>query len=399
MSLLPPLKVLDLGGEWTGFPGAILAQMGGEVTLVERPGGDPARTRAPQVQGINPSFAAWNLSKKSVTLDMETDAGRTLLRDLIAKADVVLESHRPGALANLGLAPEALIADNPSLIVTSLTAFGQTGPRAADAASDTTLMALSGLMTVTGFPGLPPLRLGYDQIASLGALQAALGTLMAVFSRGADGRGQHVDVSILDAARLANYREPLRWEFQTAIETRKGNGARRGRGGFVSTIWRCKDGWITWSPSDDPKRARSFIETANAIGIGLDWADHDFAGKKPADLPQQEIDRLEAAIAPFFHRYTRSELEQMATEKGWMLIALLDLKEAAAQPQLEAREFWTTMPIGGRDVPVPAFPFKTSEAQPHQSGTVPEPGQHNAEVLGAHRSAEDLAELAKEGMI
>jgi benzylsuccinate CoA-transferase BbsE subunit len=399
MSLLPPIRVLDLGGEWTGFPGVILAEMGAEVILVERPGGDAARNRLPQAGGVNPAFAAWNLSKKSVTLDIETDEGRAILKDLIADSDVVLESHRPGTLAALGLAPEKLIADHPSLIVTSLTAFGQTGPRAANAASDTTLMALSGLMAVTGFPGLPPLRLGYDQIASLGALQAALGTMMAIFARGTDGQGQYVDVSILDAARLANYREPLRWEFQQAIETRKGNGARRGRGGFVSTIWRCKDGWITWSPSDDPKRSQSFIETANAIGIGLDWKDHDFAGHKPADMPQAEIDRLESDIAPFFLRHTRAELEAMATEKGWMLIALLDLKEAAAQPQLAARDFWTSVPIGGQNVPVPAFPFKTSEAQPQQTGPVPHPGQHNAEVLGAVRDAAQLAALQKAGVI
>jgi crotonobetainyl-CoA:carnitine CoA-transferase CaiB-like acyl-CoA transferase len=89
----------------------------------------------------------------------------------------------------------------------------------------------------------------------------------------------------------------------------------------------------------------------------------------------------------------------MATEKGWMLIALLDLKEAAAQPQLAARDFWTSVPIGGQNVPVPAFPFKTSEAQPQQTGPVPHPGQHNAEVLGAVRDAAQLAALQKAGVI
>ena len=399
MSLLPPIRVLDIAGDFSGLAGMLLAQMGAEVIRIEPPKGEPARNLAPQHNGISLPWAAFNLSKQAVTLDLHSEKGRALFLSLVDTADVVLESFRPGTLAALDLAPSTLIARKPDLVVTSLTAFGQDGPRAGNAASDTTIMALSGLMSVTGFPGLPPLRLGYDQVSSLAGLQAVLGTHIALYARGTDGQGQHVDVSALDAARLANYREPLRWEFQKAIETRRGNVARRGRGGFTSNVWQCRDGWITWSPSDDPKRAQSFIETANAIGIGLDWKDHDFAGRKPADLPQDEIDRLEADIAPFFHRYTRRELEEMATEKGWMLIALLDLKEAAAQPQLEAREFWTAMPIGGRDVPVPAFPFKTSEAQPHQTGTLPAPGQHNAEILGAHRSAEDLAALAKEGVI
>lgn len=399
MTLLSPLRVLDLGGEWSGFPGMILAQMGAEVILVEKPGGDPARNREPLDQGVSLTFAAWNLSKKSITLDIETRAGRTLLLDLLQDTDVLLESYRPGHLASLGLAPNELMDRFPALIVTSLTAFGQTGPRAGNAASDTTLMALSGLMSVTGFSGLPPLRLGYDQIASLGALQAALGTLMANFAKGATGEGQHVDVSILDAARLANYREPLRWEFQKAIETRKGNGARRGRGGFVSTIWRCKDGWITWSASDDQKRAKSFIDTANSYGIALDWKDHDFAALKPADFPQKEIDRLETDIAPFFNRFTRAELEQMATEKGWILIALLNLKEAAAQPQLKAREFWQSMPFGNKTLPVPGFPFKTSVAQPTQRGPVPLPGQDNAAILGPLCSPHELEDLVKRGVI
>lgn len=387
MSLLGPLRILDLGGDWGGLPGLVLAQMGAEVILVEPPGGDPARHKAPMNGGASLPWAAWNLSKKSVTLDLDHDRDRESFKKLVATADAVIESHRPGFLAGLGLAPSTMMAQNPGLVVTSLTAFGQDGPRAGNAASDTTVMALSGLMEVTGFPGAPPLRLGYDQIGSLGALQAALGTLIAHFAKGIDGQGQHVDVSVLDAARLANYREPLRWEFQQAIETRRGNVARRGQGGFTSTIWKCADGWVTWSASDDPRRARSFFETAAENGIALDWQDHDFACEKPADMPQERIDAMEADIAPFFLRYSRAELEDMAREKGWILIALLDLEEAAAQPQLAARGYWAEAEIGGQMLPVPGFPFLTSDAQPAHKGPPPVPGQHNDDILGALQSS------------
>ncbi len=400
MSLLAPIRVLDLGGDWGGLPGKILAEMGAEVIRVEPPGGDPARRRAPMAGGTSLPWSAFNLSKRSVTVDIAVPEGRDLVLDLAGHADAAIESFRPGYLSGLGLSPETLIGRNHALVVTSLTAFGQTGPRAADPASDTTVMALSGLMAVTGFAGLPPLRLGLGQIASLAGLQAALGTLMALHARAGDGLGQHVDVSALDAARLANYREPLRWEFQQAVETRRGNLARRGRGGFTSTIWKCRDGWITWSASDDPKRARSLFDAAHAEGIATEWADHDFGTELPADMDQSRIDALEAAIGPFFLRYARDELEAMARDKGWILIGFLDMAEAMAQPQLAARGFWTEEQVGHLRLPVPAHPFVTSTDQPGHKGPAPEPGQDNDVIWGGlGRSPQDLDRLRARGVI
>lgn len=399
MSLLGSIRVLDLGGEWSGLCGMLLAQMGADVIRVEPPGGDIARRREPTVSGIGLPWAAFEMSKRSVTLDLTQEDGRLILLEMIDAADVVVESHAPGRLAELGLAPDALIRRRPSLVVTSLTAFGQDGPRVGNAANDTTVMALSGLMAVTGFTETPPLRLGYDQIGSLGGLQAALGTLIALFACRRDGLGQHVDVSVLDAARLANYREPLRWEFNREIETRRGNKARRGQGGFASTIWRCADGWITWSASDDPARARSLFDKANELGIALEWKAHDFAAERPHDMSQHRIDDLERAIGPYFELHTRDELEVLAKENRWILIALLDAKEAAQQPQLKERGFWTDEMFGDRSLPVPAFPFVTSMAQPIHRGPAPKPGQHTDEVLRSYRSGDELATLRARGVI
>jgi crotonobetainyl-CoA:carnitine CoA-transferase CaiB-like acyl-CoA transferase len=405
MSLLPPIRVLDIAGEFSGLAGMLLAQMGAEVIRIEPPKGEPARDHAPLHNGISLPWAAFNLSKQAITLNLHSEKGRALFLSLVDTADVVLESFRPGTLAALDLAPSTLIARKPDLVVTSLTAFGQDGPRAGNAASDTTIMALSGLMAVTGFPGLPPLRLGYDQISSLAGLQTVLGTQIALYARGSDGMGQHVDVSALDAARLANYREPLRWEFQRAIETRRGNVARRGRGGFTSNVWQCRDGWITWSSSDDPKRARSLFDKAHEQGVALDWREHDFASELPADMDQPRIDAIEAAIAPFFLNYTRAELEQMARDHGWILIAFLDLAEATAQPQLAARGYWTRAEFGtgtGNDtgLPVPAYPFVTSADQPGHRGPAPTLGQDNSSILGAlGHDAAALETLRAEGVI
>lgn len=400
MSLLAPIRVLDLAGEWSGLAGMMLAQMGAEVIRIEPPGGEPARDHAPKNQGISLPWAAYNMSKQGVTLDLTSPKGKSLFLEMVDGADVILESFRPGTLDNLGLAPATLLDRKPDLIIASQTAFGQDGPRAGNAATDTTVMALSGLMAVTGFPDMPPLRLGFDQIGSLGGLQTALGTLMAIYARGTDGLGQHVDVSVLDAARLANYREPLRWEFQKAIETRRGNVARRGNGGFTSNVWQCRDGWITWSSSDDPKRARSLFDKAHELGIALDWRDHDFAAQLPADMDQPQINAIETAIAPYFERYSRAELEQMARDNGWILIAFLDLAEATAQPQLAARGYWTDERFGDQTLPVPAYPFVTSTDQPQHRGPAPTLGQDNDQVFAAlGKSSADIQALRQAGVI
>lgn len=382
-ALLEPIRVLDLSNKWGYFAGKVLAEMGADVVHVEPPGGDPMRKAPPLTEdGESTLWLSYNTSKRSVTLDIEDEDGREKFRALAAQADMVLECFTPGYLETIGLAPETLMVANPKLIVVSLTPFGQTGPRASYPASDTTIMALSGLMAVTGFPDLPPLRLGYDQILGLASTQAALGALTALYARGQTGRGQHVDVSALDAARLANYREPLRWEYQETVVGRTGNLAHRGSGGFTNTIWECRDGYITWSPGDDPRRSHSLFGRANEDGFALDYRDYDFAGTRIVDLPQDEIDSIESAIAPFFLKYTRAELEDMAMEKGWILISFLDIAEAAAQPQLAARGYWGDVNhSNGGTLRMPRYIFQSTAPRPDVKSPPPYPGEHNAEIF------------------
>ena len=194
MRPLDGITVLDLTRLLPGAAATmLLANFGAEVIKIEEPGGDYARRMPPLVDGEGAVFRATNRGKKSVVLDLKTTDGKATLERLAAQADVLMEGFRPGVMQRLGLDYETLRAVNERLIYVSLTGYGQTGPDAAMAGHDINYIALGGLLGITGaIPGA--------QIADLagGSLQAVIGILLALTARQKTGRGQFVDVSMLD---------------------------------------------------------------------------------------------------------------------------------------------------------------------------------------------------------
>jgi benzylsuccinate CoA-transferase BbsE subunit len=282
-SMLSGVRVLDLTDEKGFLCGKILGDLGADVIKVERPSGDPARRIGPFYNNLpDPEkslhWFAFNSSKRGITLNLEGSEGQEIFRKLSRRADVVMESFSPGHMENLGLGYEALSAVNPRLIMTSITPFGQTGPRRHDKASDITLMAMSGLMCITGDSDKPPLRMCLDQSYSLAGAHAAVGTLLAFWHRRFSGEGQHVDVSIYECVVRANYWEPARWEFLKALPKRMGNQFARVRAAGRQ-LWRCKDGYVTWLLMGGDSGARltkAFVEWMDETGQagimkGIDW--------------------------------------------------------------------------------------------------------------------------------
>jgi len=191
---LDGITVLDLTRLLPGAAATmLLADFGAEVIKIEGPGGDYARRMPPLIDGEGAVFRATNRGKKSITLDLKTADGKKALLSLAARADVLIEGFRPGVMKRLGLDYEALRPTNARLIYMSLTGYGQTGPYSAMAGHDINYIALGGLLGVTGaIPGA--------QIADLagGSMQAVIGVLLALAARQKTGRGQFVDVSMLD---------------------------------------------------------------------------------------------------------------------------------------------------------------------------------------------------------
>ena len=199
---LAGVVVLDLSWYLPGpFLTRILVDLGAEVWKVEPPQGDPLRWMQPLADAGGGAFASLHAGKRSVVLDLKRPEGVAVLRAMAARADVLVESNRPGVLARLGLAPETLWEGNPRLIVASLSGFGQRGPRAAHAGHDLGYQALAGALAEAGPAGDAPWPTSV-QVADLagGAWPAAVGVMGALWERTQTGRGRHLDISLARGA-------------------------------------------------------------------------------------------------------------------------------------------------------------------------------------------------------
>lgn len=196
------VRVLDLSRLLSGpFATHLLGNLGAEIIKVERPnGGDDTRRIAPLISGESFYFMSVNTNKRSVVVDLKHDKGRRIVHELARDADVLLENFRPGVAERLGLGFDELHARNQRLVYCSVSAFGQDGPWAQRGAFDLVVQALSGVMSVTGQPEGPPVRLGLPMGDLSAGIFAAIGVLGALVERSTTGVGQHIDVAMLDSS-------------------------------------------------------------------------------------------------------------------------------------------------------------------------------------------------------
>jgi crotonobetainyl-CoA:carnitine CoA-transferase CaiB-like acyl-CoA transferase len=179
------------------FCGMLLADMGADVIKVEPMAGDAMRQWPPLNEGYSENFASINRNKRSIALNLKDEADLAIAKELIAGADILLENNRPGAMDRLGLGYQALAAENPTLIYCSISAFGQTGPRAGEGAFDVTMQAISGIMSVTGYEGEGPVKCGVPISDFASGLYAAFNIASALLRARQSGLGCHIDTSML----------------------------------------------------------------------------------------------------------------------------------------------------------------------------------------------------------
>ena len=227
-------RVLDLTNRNGHLCGRILADLGADVVKVERPGGDPDRRIGPFYRQTfdrerSLLWFAYNANKRGITLNLDSGDGRQILKKLAGKADFLIESFPPGFMDELGLGYAVLSEINPGIIYTSITPFGQTGLYKNFKASDLVVMAMSGLLYMTGRPGEAPVRISFPQSFLLAAAHAAAASMVAYFYRETTGYGQHIDVSA---------RECVLWETSNAIPSWKLNRKILKRAGsYMSGRW------------------------------------------------------------------------------------------------------------------------------------------------------------------
>jgi alpha-methylacyl-CoA racemase len=373
---LEGIRVLDLSRLLPGgFCSLLLADFGADVIKVEDTGaGDYIRAWPPFYEGVEESaksalFLALNRGKRSIRLDLKADGGREAFLRAVARADVVLESFRPGVLDRLGVGYEALRAVNPGIVHCAITGYGQDGPNRDRPGHDMNYLGLVGLLGLTGEPDGPPIQ-SAGQIADLGggALMAAFGILAALRERDRSGEGQFVDVSMADGA--------LAWLAMVAARHfAEGVTPRRGDLELAGAIvcyrpYRCADGWVTLGALE-PKFWQAWCR-----GVGReDLIEHQFA--RPGSDAHREVEAI-------FAQRTREQWHAFASEHDCCLEPVLELDEALDSELVRAREMVVELdqPGAERAVRLLGVPLKLGRT-PGDANRAPGPalGEHTREVL------------------
>jgi len=404
--VLDGLRVLDLSDESGFLAGKVLGDLGADVVKVEPPGGDRRGRRAPFLRGeADPekslAWLALNTSKRGITLDLASGAGRDLALRLAARADVWLDTAAPGEREGQGLGFDALTAAHERLVACSITPFGRSGPRAHWRGGDLVVVAMGGNLQVTGDPDRPPVRCSMPTGYYHAAPEAALGILMALHAREDTGRGQLVDVSLQETQLQSLLSAPGQYALTRRPTTR--TGARLGR---TREIWPARDGWVSFGLRGGPARVpnlRATVEWMGEHGMAPDWLrDYDWQGFSHLAVSDDEIARLEEAFGAFFAKQSMRELYEQALARRILLAPCNDARELLDHPQLRSRDFFVTLdyPELGASIEHPDFFARTAGRAISLRRRAPRVGEHNAEVYGElGLGPADLAKLAAEGVV
>ena len=382
---LDGIKVLDMGRYQAGPRCAmILSDLGAEVVKLEAPGGDESR-------GIGKVYwSVYNRGKKSITLNVRSEKGIALIKELVPKFDMLLQNFRPGVMAAMGLGYDTLKQLNPGLILINVSGFGQQGPYKHRPAYDPIGQAMSGLMSFTGFPDGPPVMTNSPIIDRITALHATIGALGALHRRDVTGQGQALDVCLLDTGYtlmeipIANYllsgKEPQR------------NGNSPG-GISPCNAYQAKDGWIyiLAVPQD------MFGRFCKGVGREDLLADERFSSIAGRGKHAKEIDGL---VAEWVKARTVAEVSTVLEQAEVPFAPVHSIAQAAKDPHLWERQMLVEIEDQGDTTYVPGLTVKYSDT-PGAIGTIPQPGDHNQEVycglLGY--TPDDLAGWREAGVI
>ncbi|TAK10642.1 MAG: CoA transferase [Acidobacteria bacterium] len=379
MSPLSGLTVLDLSRVLSGpFCTMQLADMGARVIKIEHPihGDDTRAWGPPWVPGGSTRessyFLSTNRNKESVALDFKTAEGRDLLDRLVAKADVLVENFRPGSLAKIGFDYASLGPKFPRLIYASISGFGQTGPRSAEAGYDAMIQAEGGLMSITGRADSQPVRLGVAISDIAAGMMATQGILLALIARGTTGRGQHVDISMFDTTLALLTYQAQRTLITGVPPVRSGN---RHASIAPYDTFSVSDGTLVLAVGNDDQWQR-FCRAAH---LGAASRDPRFATN---DARVRHYDALHPIIAAALQTETVETWLARLREAGVPVGAVRSIDEVLADAQTAARDMVTQVshPSVG-DLPILGIPIKLSATPGQVRSAPPTLGQHTRAVL------------------
>ena len=392
---LDGIVVVDLTRVLSGpYCTMLLADMGARVIKIEQPGrGDDTRAWGPPFQGSESAyFLSINRNKESLTLDLKRPEGRAILDRLIERADVLVENFRPGTMARLGLSYETLAKTRPSLVYCSISGFGQTGPRRDEPGYDAVIQGEGGLMSVTGEADGPPLRLGVAISDIVSGMFAAQGIAMALLARAKTGRGQHVDIGMLDStAALLTY-QAASYFATGASPTRLGN---RHPTIVPYETFAVADGDLVLAVGND-ELWRSFC---HAVGLSALASDERFATNRDRVV---NYDILKPLLDATLRTRSRADWIAVLNASGVPCGSVRSIGDVLGDPQIEARGMIAAVEhstLGS--LRTLGVPIKLSDTPARIRSAAPVLGQHTDRILRSDLGLSDseIQELRTAGAI
>lgn len=395
---LSGIKVLDIGHHIAGpYCARLLADFGAEVIKVERPeGGDPSRKSGPFPNDIPDQEASGlffylNTNKLGITLNLKTDTGIKIFHELVKKADVLVENFSPSVMSSLGLSHDNLKATNRSLVMTSISNFGQSGPYRDYKATDIVLQSLGGWVRSRGETTREPVRAAgaLRMVEYIGGIYAATGTMTALTHKVGTGMGQHVEVSLVEAVSTMNC-------YPVAMSTFPRNtGWSKMRFVFTPSVEECKDGYV----GINTLTGAHWRDLCALMGMP-DWAENPDYNTLTARLRSRG--EVYKRMNPWLMERTKEKI--FAEGRDWRVpVAMVyNTEDILKSPQYQARDYFVEVehPALGQ-ITQPGASLKMSQTPWQIKRPAPLLGEHNVEVYGKHLGYDkvDLVRLRQGGII
>lgn len=386
---LAGIRVIDMADDLGELCGRLLADLGADVIRVEPPSGSNSREAPPLAPDGRSSlyFAFRNAGKRGITLDISSERGREVLHQLLEGADIWIESNPPGFLANHGLSPTRILERHPSLIITSITDFGQSGPHRGYVGTDMIGYAMGGMLYRAGAAHRPPVVAPGAQAYDTASITAAFATLSAFFKRLKSGRGQWLDISVQEAtANLADWGVPI-YSTLEIYTHREGAG--------MYPVYRCADGWL-----------RLIILAAHHWRALRAWLGEPEELQNPAldgfiqRLAQR--DTIEPIIQKFFQSWKKEDAAREAQSRGIPATPVLQPSEVLDNEHTRERGSFVELELlPGQRASVASGFFELDGVRMGPAKPAPRIGEHNQEIYTDEMrlEADSIQTLARDGVI
>jgi len=393
MTAFAGIRVLDLSRVLAGpYCAQMLADFGAEVIKVEAPGGDENRRWEPVVSGQSANFMSVNRSKKGMTLNLKSPDGQQILRELIARSDVLIESFLPDTAKALGVDPETVASISKSIVHLSVTGYGYKGPLRNRPGYDLTLQAFTGMMSVTGEPDGPPLRAGASVVDMATGMLGFSAVSAALFARASSGLGQHVQVSLLETGVALLGYHLTGFTVAGKLPSREGSG-----------VWHLvpyqsfptADGWILAGATND----QSWLRMCRCLGAK---ELEDDPGLRSAAHRIERRGEVVQALSDIFRTRLTAEWMDLLIEAKLPCSPINTIDQLVDEPQMHAMNMLPKVADAkGAEFTLGGTPIKMSRTPAGQYRVPPELGEHTRDILSnmLGRDQGEIDRLAETGAV